>query len=146
MIKTNFSPSVRRGYIILIITTDSHTRTIDVATHKSAESKPRVARDECSVSLGPHGGSLPRDGLEPVLDARNGAPRPARLALEEEQPEVLLEERVRTPARVARHVLLDVPPQHVLDLLLLEPPCNHHNNHLITRVQVRLNLPVKPKF
>ena len=42
-------------------------------------------------------------------------------ALEEEQPGLLVEDGVGGPARVTRDVLLDVAPQHVLDVLLLEP-------------------------
>ena len=41
-------------------------------------------------------------------------------ALEEEEPGLLVEDGVRGPAGVARHVLLDVPPQHILYVLLLE--------------------------
>ena len=41
-------------------------------------------------------------------------------ALEEEEPGLLVEDGVGGPAGVARHVLLDVPPQHVLYVLLLE--------------------------
>ena len=44
-------------------------------------------------------------------------------ALEEEEPGLLVEDGVRGPAGVTRHVLLDVPPQHVLYVLLLEPAC-----------------------
>jgi len=44
-----------------------------------------------------------------------------RHALEEEQPGLLVEDGVGGPARVTRDVLLDVAPQHVLDVLLLEP-------------------------
>ena len=45
-------------------------------------------------------------------------------ALQEEEPGLLVEDGVWRPTRVARHVLLDVAPQHVLNVLLLEPPCN----------------------
>ena len=44
-----------------------------------------------------------------------------RHTLEEEQAGFLVEDGVGGPARVARHVLLDVAPQHVLDVFLLEP-------------------------
>ena len=44
-------------------------------------------------------------------------------ALEEEQPGLLVEDGVGGPARVAGHVLLDVPSQHVLYVLLLETSC-----------------------
>lgn len=66
------------------------------------------------------GGTLAGDGLETGLNTSDRASRPARLALQEEQPGVLLEDGFGRAAGVARHVLLDVPPQHVLDLLRLE--------------------------
>ena len=44
-----------------------------------------------------------------------------RHALEEEQPGLLVEDGIGGPARVTRDVLLDVAPQHVLDVFLLEP-------------------------
>lgn len=45
----------------------------------------------------------------------------ARHALEEKQPGLLVQDSVGGPAGVAGDVLLDVPPKHVLYVLLLEP-------------------------
>jgi hypothetical protein len=52
------------------------------------------------------------------------APGVAGHALQEEEALLLVEDRVRRSARVARHVLLDVAAKHVLDVLLLEPATN----------------------
>ena len=61
--------------------------------------------------------------LKSCFDGLNRAGAVTRHALEEEQPGLLVEDGVGGPARVTRHVLLDVPPQHVLYVLLLEPAC-----------------------
>ena len=59
--------------------------------------------------------------LKSCLDGLNGTGAVTRHALEEEQPGLLVEDGVGGPARVTRDVLLDVAPQHVLDVFLLEP-------------------------
>ena len=59
--------------------------------------------------------------LKSCLDGLNRTGAVTRHALEEEQPSLLVQDGVGRPARVARDVLLDVAPQHVLDVLLLEP-------------------------
>jgi len=64
--------------------------------------------------------SLSRDGLEASFDGLHRAGALTGHALEEEQPGLLDEDGVRGPAGVAGHVLLDVTPQHVLYVLLLE--------------------------
>ena len=65
---------------------------------------------KCVFSLlGPVGRPLPRDGLESGLDGLHRAPGVAGHALEEEQAGLLVENGVGGAARVARHVLLDVP-------------------------------------
>ena len=61
--------------------------------------------------------------LETGLDGLDTARGVAGHALEEEQPGLLVEDGVRGPAGVAGHVLLDVTPQHVLYVLLLETSC-----------------------
>ena len=63
--------------------------------------------------LGPVGRPLPGDGLEPGLDGLHGAARVARHALQEEQPGLLLQDRVGRAARVARHVLLQMEAKEV---------------------------------
>lgn len=70
--------------------------------------------------FGPHDGSFGCDSLETGLDALDRAPRVAGHALQEEQPRLLVQDGVGRPAGMAGDVLLDVPPQHVLDVLLLE--------------------------
>ena len=64
--------------------------------------------------------ALSGDGLETGLDGLHRAPRVTGHALQEEQPALLVEDGVGGSAGVARHVLLDVPPEHVLNVLLLE--------------------------
>ena len=44
-------------------------------------------------------------------------------ALEEEEPGLLVEDGVGGPAGVSGHILLDVTPQHVLYVFLLETSC-----------------------
>ena len=64
---------------------------------------------------------LPDLRRETTLDRRHTPPAPTAVARNEIQPVLALAQlRVRTPARLARDVLHDVPPQHVLDLFLLE--------------------------
>lgn len=59
-------------------------------------------------------------GLETTLDGCDGASGATALAAHEENAVLLGEQRVGALARLARHVLDDVPPKHVLDLLLQE--------------------------
>ena len=70
--------------------------------------------------LGPVGGPLAGDGLETGLDGLDRAARVALHALEEEDPGLLVQHGVGRAAGVAGDVLLDVTPQHVLDVFLLE--------------------------
>ena len=58
--------------------------------------------------------------LKSCFDGLNRAGAVTRHALEEEQPGLLIEDGVGGPARVTRHVLLDVTSQHILNVLLLE--------------------------
>ena len=58
--------------------------------------------------------------LKSCFDGLNRAGAVTRHALEEEQPGLLVEDGVGGPARVTRHVLLDVTSQHILNVLLLE--------------------------
>ena len=58
--------------------------------------------------------------LKSCFDGLNRAGAVTRHALEEEQPGLLVEDGVGGPARVTRHVLLDVTPQHILNVFLLE--------------------------
>lgn len=69
----------------------------------------------------PDGRSLARHSLETSLDGLDRAPRVASHALQEKESLLLVQDGVRRSASVAGDVLLDVPPQHVLDVLLLEP-------------------------
>merc|ERR1719264_1140929 len=66
--------------------------------------------------------SLPSDGLETGLDGLDTARGVAGHALQEEQPRLLVQDRVRGSACVAGDVLLDVPSQYILYVLLLESP------------------------
>lgn len=45
-------------------------------------------------------------------------------ALKEKQPRLLIQNGVRRATRVARHVLLDVTSENVLNVFLLEPTLN----------------------
>ena len=58
--------------------------------------------------------------LKSCFDGLNRAGAVTRHALEEEQPGLLVEDGVGGPARVTRHVLLDVTSQHILNVFLLE--------------------------
>ena len=58
--------------------------------------------------------------LKSCFDGLNRAGAVTRHALEEEQPGLLIEDGVGGPARVTRHVLLDVTSQHILNVFLLE--------------------------
>ena len=58
--------------------------------------------------------------LETSLDGLHRAGAVAGHALEEEEPGLLVEDGVGGPARVTRHVLLDVTSQHILNVFLLE--------------------------
>ena len=62
--------------------------------------------------------------LKSCFDGLNRAGAVTRHALEEEQPGLLVEDGVGGPARVTRHVLLDVTSQHILNVLLLESSLN----------------------
>ena len=62
--------------------------------------------------------------LKSCFDGLNRAGAVTRHALEEEQPGLLIEDGVGGPARVTRHVLLDVTSQHILNVLLLESSLN----------------------
>merc|ERR1719264_767464 len=66
--------------------------------------------------------SLPSDGLESGLDGLDTAGGVTGHALQEEQPSLLVQDRVRGSACVAGDILLDVPSQHILYVLLLESP------------------------
>jgi hypothetical protein len=63
---------------------------------------------------------LARDGLETGPDGLHRASRVTRHALQKEQSRLLVEDGVGGAAGVAGHVLLDVPPEYVLHVLLLE--------------------------
>ena len=62
--------------------------------------------------------------LKSCFDGLNRAGAVTRHALEEEQPGLLIEDGVGGPARVTRHVLLDVTSQHILNVFLLESSLN----------------------
>ena len=62
--------------------------------------------------------------LKSCFDGLNRAGAVTRHALEEEQPGLLVEDGVGGPARVTRHVLLDVTSQHILNVFLLESSLN----------------------
>merc|ERR1719264_866411 len=66
--------------------------------------------------------SLPSDGLETGLDGLDTARGVTGHALQEEQPRLLVQDRVRGSACVAGDILLDVPSQHILYMLLLNSP------------------------
>merc|ERR1719264_1308533 len=66
--------------------------------------------------------SLPSDGLETGLDGLDTAGGVTGHALQEEQPSLLVQDRLRGSACVAGDILLDVPSQHILYVLLLESP------------------------
>merc|ERR1719264_1702492 len=66
--------------------------------------------------------SLPSDGLKAGLDGLDTAGGVTGHALQEEQPSLLVQDRVRGSACVAGDILLDVPSQHILYVLLLESP------------------------
>merc|ERR1719264_1845248 len=66
--------------------------------------------------------SLPSDGLETGLDGLDTAGGVTGHALQEEQPCLLVQDRVRGSACVAGDILLDVPSQHIFYVLLLESP------------------------
>merc|ERR1719264_470562 len=66
--------------------------------------------------------SLPSDGLETGLDGLDTAGGVTGHALQEEQPSLLVQDRVRGSACVAGDILLDVPSQHIFYVLLLESP------------------------
>merc|ERR1719264_1870797 len=66
--------------------------------------------------------SLPSDGLETGLDGLDTARGVTGHALQEEQPRLLVQDRVRGSACVAGDILLDVPSQHILYMLLLKSP------------------------
>merc|ERR1711978_263508 len=69
---------------------------------------------------GPLRRPLPGDGLEASLDGLHGAFRLTRHALKEPHPCLLVEDGVWRAAGVACHKLLDVSPEDVLYVLLLE--------------------------
>merc|ERR1719264_2407801 len=64
--------------------------------------------------------SLPSDGLETGLDGLDTARGVTGHALQEEQPRLLVQDRVRGSACMAGDILLDVPSQHILYMLLLK--------------------------
>merc|ERR1719264_104542 len=66
--------------------------------------------------------SLPSDGLETGLDGLDTARGVTGHALQEEQPRLFVQDRVRGSACVAGDILLDVPSQHILYMLLLKSP------------------------
>lgn len=59
--------------------------------------------------------------LETRFYASDGASWATGFALQEKEPSVLAENGLGGPTCVTSNVFLDVPPQYVLDLLLLEP-------------------------
>ena len=99
------------------------------------------------------------DHLETGLDGLDAAGGVAGHALQEEQPRLLVQDRVRgsasdkclnrfiqawvgggVPACVAGDVLLDVTSQHILYVLLLESPWEHNNDH----AKIVLRLKIQP--
>lgn len=74
-----------------------------------------------TTNLRPHLSPLSDLGRETALDGGDRPPGSARVAGNERQTVLSLAQlRVGRPARLARHVLDDVLPQHVLQLLRLE--------------------------
>ena len=63
---------------------------------------------------------------ETRLNRRHTPPTPTAVARDKIQPVLAFTQlRVRTPARLARDILDNIPSQHILDLLLLEAALNH---------------------
>lgn len=87
-----------------------------------------------------NGRTFSRDSLETTLNTRHRAPWSTSLALQEEQPRILLQNCFRWTARVTRYVFLDVTTQHILNLFRLEAPLNDQLGITIdrtTRTQFR---------
>lgn len=58
--------------------------------------------------------------MESALNRVDRPPAPTALTTHKKDPILLREERIGAFACLASHILDDVPPQHVLDLFLLE--------------------------
>ena len=95
--------------------------------------------------------------LETGLDGLDTAGGVAGHALQEEQPRLLVQDRVRgsaiesylnskhgwywgVPACVAGDILLDVPSQHILYMLLLKSPWGHNKGHPKILLKLKIHL------
>ena len=70
--------------------------------------------------LCPDGGPFSSDCLETGLDGLDRASGVACHTLEEKETSLLVEDGVWRAAGVAGHILLDVPPQDIFNVFLLE--------------------------
>lgn len=116
---TDEPKSVQKEMSVIKVHKRVHTSTTILA----ASSSSRRFRSERGTFSG--------DGLETWFDAGDGAAGAARLTLKEVKPSVFLQHGVRRPACMARHVLLDISSEDVLDLFLLESSLD---NELIVTV------------